>query len=167
MKLGTCPRNKTYNTPSRHACTPSAYNSARITNIYKLPIHLNVYETSAALLLIYVFDTATELGNNLNLTWRSQLTDSRKTIRNARIQNRPGLTLASTPQQNHTRARARKLQWAAAQHRSRQNWLTMIMTFWAALPSDKGERETTFRLVSIFRLPACRFGHFGKLTEVY
>ena len=125
MKLGTCPRNKTYNTPSRHACTPSAYNSARITNIYKLPIHLNVYETSAALLLIYVFDTATELGNNLNLTWRSQLTDSRKTIRNARIQNRPGLTLASTPQQNHTRARARKLQWApvAAKIDSQWSWL--------------------------------------------
>ena len=163
MKLGTCPRNKTYNTPSRHACTPSAYNSARITNIYKLPINLNVYETSAALLLIYVFDTATELGNNLNLTWRSQLTDSRKTIRNARIQNRPGLTLARTTHELELGSSS-ELQPSTGR---RQNWLTMIMTFWAALPSDKGERETTFRLVSIFRLPACRFGHFGKLTEVY
>ena len=102
MKLSTCPRNKTYNTPSRHACTPSAYNSARITNIYKLPIHLNVCETSAALLLIYVFDTATILGNNLNLALSSQQTDSSKTNRNALIQNRPWPQLLVASAEPHT-----------------------------------------------------------------
>ena len=65
-------------------------------------------ETSAALLLIYVFDTVTILGNNLNLTLSSQQTAAKQTgMHGFKID--PGLS-SLLRQQNHTRARARKLQ---------------------------------------------------------